>query len=68
MKDYPLMCPYCGGNGFTLGYENVHIECKHCKGTGEEQDACDYCGGSGYDPHPNHDTTMRPCPKCSDSK
>lgn len=26
---------------------------------------CEYCGGSGYDPHPNHDTTMRPCPECS---
>lgn len=26
---------------------------------------CDYCSGSGFDPYPNHDTTMRPCPKCS---
>lgn len=29
------------------------------------QENCKYCGGSGYDPHQNHDTTMRPCPKCS---
>lgn len=27
--------------------------------------ACEHCNGSGYDPYPNHDTTMRPCPKCS---
>lgn len=26
---------------------------------------CNYCQGSGYDPYPNHDTTMRPCPECS---
>ena len=26
---------------------------------------CKYCGGSGYDPYYNHDTTMKPCPKCS---
>lgn len=26
---------------------------------------CKYCGGSGYDPYQNHDTTMKPCPKCS---
>lgn len=32
----------------------------------EEQidNECDHCQGSGYDPYPNHDTTMRPCPKC----
>lgn len=29
------------------------------------QGKCSYCGGSGYDPYPNHDTTMRPCPECS---
>jgi len=28
-------------------------------------ESCKYCGGSGYDSHYNHDTTMRPCPKCS---
>ena len=35
-------------------------------GTGMANDikVCDYCGGSGFDPYPNHDTTVRLCPKC----
>lgn len=36
----PKPCSYCGGNGFTLGYENVHINCKHCQGTGEDSNEC----------------------------
>lgn len=31
----------------------------------EKPSVCDRCNGSGFDPYPNHDTTMRPCPKCS---
>ncbi len=31
----------------------------------EEPKKCSYCGGTKYDPYPNHDTTMRPCPECA---
>lgn len=27
-------------------------------------EVCSYCKGSKFDPYPNHDTTMRPCPHC----
>lgn len=34
----------------------------------EKAAPCSYCNGLGYDPYPNHDTTMRPCPECEDRK
>lgn len=34
----------------------------------ERKAVCSYCNGLGYDPYPNHDTTMRPCPECEDRK
>jgi len=42
------------GDFFERIYKRLNIGPENCK----------YCGGSGYDPYQNHDTTMRPCPKC----
>lgn len=29
-----------------------------------KQIECKHCGGSGWDPYPNHSTTIPPCPDC----
>ena len=42
------------GDFFERIYKRLNLGTENCK----------YCGGSGYDPYQNHDTTMRPCPKC----